>query len=148
MAELFEQFETARQPKRKQQLFGTIKSELETHTKLEEEFLYPAAEKTGDRELRDEVEEAHGEHDKMKQMLTEAEGFDPESGEFDATVAGLRGAVEHHVEEEEGQMFAEARRMFSEEDLVDMARRMKERRSELRSGNGKARSLVGRLIGR
>ncbi len=151
VADLFEQFESTKDPARKRDLLGVIKNELETHTKVEEELFYPAAEKTGEKKLQDEVEEAHGEHDKMKQMLNQAEGLDPESGEFDATVAGLKGAVEQHVSEEEGEIFPDARRLFTEEELVEMGRRIKERKSELHAGNGSrggGRSLVGRIMGR
>jgi hemerythrin-like domain-containing protein len=149
VAQLFEKFESAKDAKQKKSLFETIRSELELHARLEEDLFYPEAE---DRpELKDPVEEAEGEHAKMKQMLREAQGLDPESGEFDATVAGLKGAVEHHVEEEEGQIFPVVQRTFSEEHMQELAEKLQARRAELQRGNGakgEGKSLVGRLMGR
>lgn len=152
--QLFEQFDDAKDPQMKQRVFQQIRSELEVHARLEEEIFYPKAEQVGEKELKDEVEEAHGEHDKVKEMLRDAEGLDPSSGEFDAAVSGVKGAVEHHVEEEEGEMFEKARASMTEEDLVEVARRMAARRTELTAGagngavGGESHGGVGRLMGR
>jgi hypothetical protein len=151
VAQLFEQFEVASDGKKKRAVFEKIRNELELHARLEEELFYPEAESR--RELEGEVKEAHGEHDKVKQLLREAEGLDPDSGEFDATVAAIQGAVEHHVEEEERQMFPVIRESFSPDHRKELAQRMQQRRGELQragEGNtaGRGRSLVGRLMGR
>ena len=149
VAQLFEQYEVAKDGKKKRAVFDKIRSELELHTQLEEEIFYPEAESR--QELKKELKEAHGEHDKVKQMLREAEGLDPESGEFDGTVAGIQGAVEHHVQEEEQQVFPVIQQSFSADHMKELAQRMQQRRAELQRGNataGKARSLVGRLMGR
>ena len=145
VAQLFEQYDKPRTTARRSaQIFEKIRGELELHTQLEEEIFYPEAESRP--ELKKELKEAHGEHDKVKQMLREAEGLDPESGEFDATVAGIQGAVEHHVEEEEQQLFPAVQQSFSEDHMKELAQRMQERRGELQRGDatsGKGRSLVG-----
>jgi hemerythrin superfamily protein len=149
--QLFQQFEKAKEPRQKQRLFQSIRNELELHAQVEEELFYPRAEDQGDKDLKDQVEEAHGEHDKVKQMLREAEGLDPDSGEFDATVAALRGAVEHHVEEEENEMFDKVRERMTAADLKEMGRELEQLRSTIRPGNGGGGSdkgLVGRLMGR
>jgi iron-sulfur cluster repair protein YtfE (RIC family) len=150
---LFQQYEKAKEPERKRQVFQQIRNELEVHAQIEERVFYPKAEQAGEKELKEQVEEAHGEHDKVKQMLREADSLDPASGEFDALVSGVKGAVEHHVQEEEGEMFDKARGSMTEDDLAEVARRMTELRSELRAGagngsGGENRSLVGRLMGR
>lgn len=152
VAQLFEQFETARDGKKKRAVFEKIRNELELHARLEEEVFYPEAESR--QELEEELREAHGEHNKVKQLLREAEGLDPESGEFDATVAGIQGAIEHHVEEEEQRIFPVIRESFSPGHHKELAQRMQRRRGELKravGGNaaaGRERSLVGRLMGR
>ncbi len=151
VAGLFEQFEVAKEPARKRELFVRIKDALEAHTAVEEELFYPAADKAGQKKLKDEVGEAHAEHGKMKQMLEEAEGLDPESGEFDATVAGLQGAVEHHVEEEEGELFPDARKRLTPDALASLGRQIQAREAERQGGNGArrgGRSLIGRLMRR
>jgi hemerythrin superfamily protein len=151
---LFQRYEKAKEPEKKRQVFQEIRGELEVHAQIEERVFYPKAEETGEKKLMEQVEEAHGEHDKIKEMLREAEGLDPASGEFDALVAGVKGAVDHHVQEEEGEMFGKARGSMTEDELAEVARRMTELRSELRagagngSGAGESRGLVGRLMGR
>ena len=65
--------------------------------------------------------------------MGEGAALDPDSGEFDATVAGLKGAVEHHVEEEETEMFKEIRKAFSRAELQEMGQRMQELKRTLQT---------------
>ncbi len=148
--QLLQQFEKSKDAGKKKALFEKIRSELELHTQLEEEVFYPEAEQRG--ELKDLVEEAHGEHDKVKQMLREAGGLDADSGEFDGTVAGIKGAVEHHVREEEEEIFPVVDKTFSPDHLRELAEKLQSRRAELERGNSGMgeghKGLVGRLMGR
>jgi hemerythrin-like domain-containing protein len=132
VASLFKQFDEAKQPSRKQEIFRAIKFALEVHAKLEEEIFYREADEQGQKQLKELLEEARGEHNKVKELLRDAEGLDPDSGEFDAGVAAVKGAVEHHVEEEEGEMFPKIHTTFSADELRDLGRRMEERQAELR----------------
>jgi hypothetical protein len=132
VSKLFEQFDAATQPSRKRAIFQEIKVALDVHTALEEEIFYWEADLHGQQKLRQLLEEARGEHAKIKDLLRDADGRAPESGEFDAGVAAIKGAVEHHVEEEEGEMFPQIRTVFSEDDLRELAERMEARRTELR----------------
>jgi hemerythrin superfamily protein len=145
VARLFEQFEQAREPKRKQHVFREIKVALEVHTTLEEEIFYREADQHGQQKLQALLEEARGEHAKVKELIRGADGLDPESGEFDAGVAAIRGAVEHHVKEEEGEMFPQVRKTFSRDELRELGRRMEVRRSELRREAGPAKEKEGLL---
>ena len=132
VAALFEQFEAAKEPSRKKEIFREIKMALDVHTKLEEELFYREADQQGDEKLHGMLEEARGEHDEVKDLIHEAEGRDPESGEFDAGVAAIKGAVEHHVADEEGEMFPQVRTTFTPDELRDLGARMQERQAELR----------------
>ena len=147
---LLQQFEASKDAGKKKALFEKVRSELELHPRLEEEVFYPEAEQR--QELKDLIGEAHGEHDKVKQMLREAEGQDADSGEFDATVAGIKGAVEHHVREEEEEIFPVVEKTFSPDHMRELGERMQSRRAELQRGNSGMgegrRGLVGRLMGR
>jgi hypothetical protein len=145
VARLFEQFEQAREPKRRQDVFREIKVALEVHTALEEEIFYWEADIHGQQKVRELLEEARGEHAKVKELIRGADGRDPESGEFDAGVAAIRGAVEHHVKEEEGEMFPQVRKTFSRDELRELGRRMEVRRSELRREAGPAKEKEGLL---
>jgi hypothetical protein len=145
VARLFEQFEQAREPKRKQQVFREIKVALEVHTALEEEIFYREADIHGPQKMHQLLEEARGEHAKVKELIRGADGRDPASGEFDAGVAAIQGAVEHHVKEEEGEMFPQIRTTFSRDELLDLGRRMEARRSELRKEAAPTKAKEGLL---
>ena len=132
VAALFEQFDSAQQPSRKKEIFREIKMALDVHAKLEEEIFYREADEQGEQKLHELLHEARGEHEKVKDLLRDADGRDPESGEFDAGVAAVKGAVEHHVAEEEGEMFPRIRTTFTADELRDLGRRMEERQAELR----------------
>jgi hypothetical protein len=55
------------------------------------------------------VEEAEREHREVKRLVAEIRGLGPEDASLADRVAALQEAVEHHVREEEGEMFARAR---------------------------------------
>jgi hemerythrin-like domain-containing protein len=141
VSRLFKQFEDADDPSRKQQIFRNIKNELEVHAAIEEEIFYREAGQEAEGELREQLEEAHGEHNKVKELLAKAAEHDPDSGEFDAGVAAIKGAVEHHVEEEENEMFKEIRKTFSADELKEIGARMEARKKQLMMRG--SRELVG-----
>src|SRR5688572_15671138 len=76
VARLFEQFENAKQASRKRQIFERIQSELAVHARLEEQVFYRESEEQGRKKLLEHVEEAHGEHKVVKQLLRQADGLD------------------------------------------------------------------------
>src|SRR5262245_10741245 len=101
VADLFEQLETVGEDQQgKKKLFQQIKTDLETHTFIEESVFYPALEKH--EELRDIVNESYEEHRQVKNLLTEISELVDGSEKFDAKCTVLKENVEHHVEEEEG----------------------------------------------
>ena len=125
---LFESFEKAKEQDRdasKAELFASIKEELEAHTRVEEELFYPAfdraAEEDDDKEL---VLEAAEEHKQVKTLLAELSGMDPGDESFDAKVKVLMDNVEHHVEEEEGEMFPHAQKQLGSDTLEQLGERI------------------------
>src|SRR5690242_5141773 len=101
--ELFEQFESIEDETQKQALFDEIADNLAVHTVIEERFFYPAVRA---RQTEEQLEEAYDEHLDAKKILVDAMGHEDAPG-FDGKVAALKGAVLHHVEEEEGELFPE-----------------------------------------
>ncbi|HEX9443178.1 MAG TPA: hemerythrin domain-containing protein [Candidatus Binatia bacterium] len=115
--ELFKKAEKAEGNLQKQ-IFGQIKSELETHTHIEETVFYPAVEKI--EELKDMVLESREEHKQVKTLLREMESLASDSEKFEPKLKVLQENVEHHAEEEEeGKMFPKLER------LMDAATRQK-----------------------
>ena len=105
----------------KGELFNQLKDALKLHTKLEEQIFYPALENFD--ETRDLIKESYREHQKVDQLLAE---INPAAGDFANKLSELRRNVEHHVEEEEGEMFPKAERLLGQARLQEMGRQMEQ----------------------
>jgi hemerythrin superfamily protein len=121
------------QSKRKD-LFDKIDTELEIHAHIEETVFYPALETH--EELKDLVAKALEEHQEVKIMLEELEELGSESHDFGSKLQELIESVEHHVEEEEGEMFPKVREVFDESQLEQLGQ-------ELESAKGTAHRKAG-----
>jgi len=106
---------TERAEKGRNELFSQLKSELDLHAMIEEEIFYPALEDA--EETRDITLEAYEEHRLVKQLLAELEAEPKDTEEWTAKFSVLKENIEHHVEEEEGEMFKKARQALSEEEI-------------------------------
>lgn len=113
---------TERAVKGRDELFARLKAELDLHAKIEEEILYPALEKT--EEAHEITLEAYEEHRLVKQLLTELEAEPKDTEEWTAKFSVLKENVEHHVEEEEGEMFKKARQALSEEEIETLGEQL------------------------
>jgi len=106
----------------------SIATELEIHAKLEEEMFYPLLEPIAP-EL---IEEGADEHGSIRSMVADVHGADPASRELDRAMAALRNEVEHHVAEEESQIFAAAEHL-GHEHLTRLGAEMEDRRRTLKT---------------
>ncbi len=89
-------------------LASKIMEELRIHTTIEEEVFYPAVRKMSDK-LADAVDEGVQEHHVVKILLDEIEDLKPQSDEWVAKMTVVIESVEHHVQEEEDEMFPKVR---------------------------------------
>ena len=119
---------TERAAKGREELFARLKEELDLHAKIEEEIFYPALEDSED--TRDITLEAYEEHSLVKQLLAELESQPKDSEEWTAKFTVLKENVEHHVEEEEGEMFQKARKVLSEEEIDELGNRLQEAKKQ------------------
>ena len=100
---------------------------LTVHATIEEEIFYPAArEAEVDADLLDEAEV---EHASAKDLIAQIQSMSPDDELYDAKVTVLGEYVNHHVQEEEGEMFPKCRR--AKMDLAGLAEQLAERKSEL-----------------
>ncbi len=113
---------TERGVKTREELFTQLKTELDVHASIEETILYPELEKAD--ETHDITLEAFEEHRLVKQLLGELEKMDKGDEQWTARFTVLKENVEHHVEEEEGEMFPKARKVFTEEQAETIGTRM------------------------
>jgi hemerythrin superfamily protein len=125
--EMFDRFEKTRDGERKQKLVEQICHELEIHTQLEEEIVYPAVRAAiGDDDLMDE---ATVEHQSAKDLIDQLRGMEPDDELYDAKVTVLGEYIKHHVKEEQNEMFPKARE--ADVDLADLGEQMRERKRSL-----------------
>ena len=129
--ELFEELESA-SGKTKISVFNQIKTELELHTQLEEKIFYPALEKPS--ETHDLTLEAYEEHDVVKKLLKELSRAKTPNEEWEAKAKVLQENVEHHVEEEENELFPKADKALSDEEYETLGERMEAEKARKLSG--------------
>jgi hemerythrin superfamily protein len=119
---------TERAVKTREELFTQLKTELDIHAAIEEKIFYPVLEKA--EESRDIALEAFEEHRLVKQLLSELEAEAKDDEQWTAKFTVLKENVEHHVEEEEGELFKKARRVLSEEEIEELGTRMEKAKGE------------------
>ena len=119
---------TERGVKTREELFTQLKTELDVHARIEETIFYPELKKAD--ETRDITLEAFEEHRLVKQLLGELEKMDKGDEQWTARFTVLKENVEHHVEEEESDMFPKARKVLSEEQAETLGTQMEEAKSK------------------
>jgi hemerythrin superfamily protein len=135
---LFDKYEKLAQTKAetsdRQALAETICDMLTIHATIEEEIFYPAArEATQDDDLLDE---AQVEHAAAKDLIAQIKDMDAGDALHDAKVRVLGEQIDHHVEEEEGELFPEAKK--SDMDLLELGARMVARKNQLMAEQGES----------
>src|SRR5262245_50114206 len=125
--DLFAHYEAADNVATKRTLAEQVFVELETHTQLEETVFYPTVNEETD-EGPALVKDSLAAHETMKQLMQELQGMAQDTDAFDAKFHELIHNVEHHVEEEESEMFP-----LAEEELADDLDEMKEEMQELKA---------------
>ena len=121
VAGLFDQLESA-SGANKLSVFKQIKTELELHTHIEEKIFYPALEDP--EETHDLTLEAYEEHNVVKKLLQELGRARTANDEWEAKAKVLRENVEHHVEEEENELFEKAEKVLDEEEIEELGQQM------------------------
>ncbi len=110
------------------QLVRTVCDDLRVHTMLEEEIFYPAVREAIEDE--DIMNEAAVEHETAKTLIEQLENMEPDDPNYFATFTVLGEYVMHHVKEEEGEMFPQAKKA-KELDLEALGEQMRTRKEEL-----------------
>jgi hemerythrin superfamily protein len=121
-----------RATKQRETLVAQIERELKTHAQLEEEVFYPAFKAVSrGSDAEDLFYEAAEEHHVVDMVLPALKAANPKSHEFSAKAKVLKDLVEHHIREEEGQMFQQARSLFDEDQLRELGDLMQARRDSI-----------------
>ena len=136
VSSLFEQIEATTDTTTRQGLFTQVKQELDVHTHIEETILYPALKQPA--ETREITEEAYEEHQEVKDLLAELAATPADSEEWSDMIVELKENVEHHVEEEEQDMFKNAREVLDKKQLNELGARMEAEKSRLTTKSARA----------
>ena len=117
---------TERVVKTRQEGLAELKRELQIHEAIEEEIFYPALKQHA--EAKEIVLEAYEEHDVVDTIMGEIERTPVEDERWAAKFKVMKENLEHHIEEEEGEMFKHARDVFDRATLEDLGWQMKARK--------------------
>jgi hemerythrin superfamily protein len=118
--------------KQRESLVSQIERELKTHAQIEEEVFYPAFKSASrNTDAEDLFFEAAEEHHVADMVLPSLKAANPKSHEFKAKAKVLKDLLEHHIKEEETQMFVVARQLFDEDQLRDLGDMMQARRDTI-----------------
>ncbi|MGZ5408330.1 MAG: hemerythrin domain-containing protein [Aeromicrobium sp.] len=117
---------TERGVKTRTELFATIKGELTLHEIVEEEIFYP--ELKAHPKGKDIVLEGYEEHHVVDVLMGELESLDVSDEAWGAKALVMKENIEHHIEEEEGEMFKTARQVFDKAELEDLGARREARK--------------------
>ena len=120
---------TERGEKTRTELFATLKGEMIVHERIEEEIFYP--ELKAHPKAKDIVLEGYEEHHVVDEIMGELEALDVTDETWGPKCKVMKENIEHHIEEEEGEMFKQARQVFSDEELAELGDRMQARKDEL-----------------
>jgi hemerythrin superfamily protein len=111
-------------PKTRQNAMQGIVRALEHHTEIEEKVFYPAVRELGTKKAEEMIGEAYEEHHVVKLVLAELPKLEPGAENFESKMTVLKELVEHHVEEEEEEMFPMAERRLGQERSSELAQEM------------------------
>jgi iron-sulfur cluster repair protein YtfE (RIC family) len=142
--QLFEQEEhvTKKDGAGKASIFNEIKAALEVHATIEEEIFYPAVKEARSQHLKDEVREGYEEHKQIKSLLAQISSITPADETYDMKIKVLKEDVEHHVRDEEGEMFPDAKKFIDKTRLLELGSELEARKQQLEKNRASKPALA------
>ncbi len=135
---LFKELEKAKSAGPRRRIFEKIADALAIHATIEEKHFYPAAKK---KQTEDMLLESVEEHLQVKRVIADLLKLDAGDPTFMAKATVLKEDVQHHVEEEEDQLFPKVEKLLDDDELEAVATAMQETAAELQS-EGEPRATV------
>lgn len=130
--------------KTRETLFKELATELALHSKAEEMIVYPRLKEFD--ELRDKVMEGIDEHQEAEQLLGELADLAKDDKQWGVKLKELKQALEHHVKEEEDELFPEARDLIDADETMEMGTSVEQEKKEMMQGShGAAKEVFDRL---
>ncbi len=124
---------TTRGVKSRKELVAKIAANLKVHSIIEEEIFYPAFSNAGDNhdDAKMYFEALEGHRAAGDLVLPDLLATDPSSEKFSGRAKVLKEMVEHHIKEEEGDMFPRAKKLLDKAQLAELGERLERRKKEL-----------------
>jgi hemerythrin-like domain-containing protein len=131
LKQLMEQGEdtTERAVKTRAAVLQELAAKLTAHEKIEEDIFYPPLKEHP--KAKDIVLEGYQEHHVADLIMAELKDMDEDDERWGAKFKVLKENIEHHIEEEEGEMFKTARSVFSSEELEELGERMEQLKAQV-----------------
>ncbi|HEY8514582.1 MAG TPA: hemerythrin domain-containing protein [Candidatus Binatia bacterium] len=120
---LFREAKKAEDPEERLRILGEIEQKLDVHMMIEEEIFYPAVREVTGKKTEDLIPEAYEEHHVAKLAMLDLKQVDPDDERMKAKITVLEELIEHHVEEEEKEVFKLAEKLGAER-LAELAEEM------------------------
>ena len=121
-----------RATKSRDSLLSQVENEVKTHAALEEEIFYPAfKDAVRKKEEKQLFFEAAEEHHVVDMVISEFRDGETDPNSFAARCKVLKDLIEHHIREEEREMFPAAKKALGTDDLQELGERLLERKQEL-----------------
>ena len=120
--------------KTREELFTKFKSEMTVHERIEEEIFYPRL--TEQAKTKEIALEGFEEHHVVDMVMAELDDVPFDDETWGAKFTVMKENIEHHVEEEEGEMFKLARQALESDELEELGARMEARKKELQGASG------------
>jgi len=120
---------TDRGVKTREEFYTKVRAELQVHEAIEEEILYPALKEHP--KAKDLVLEAYEEHNVVDMVMAELDALPYDDETWGAKLTVMRENIEHHIGEEESEMFEQCRDVFDRDELAELGDRMEARKEEL-----------------
>ena len=114
-------------------LFEQIRHSVMVHAQAEEEILYPSMRNFRFMSGETKVDDAYREHQQIKDLLNDLETMDPNTDAFDTKFADFKTKLDHHVEDEESDMFVLLKDLMSTEHQEELGRRIQDRKMDLKA---------------
>ncbi|WP_025110116.1 hemerythrin domain-containing protein [Pseudomonas sp. H1h] len=129
---------TDRALKKRVDLLDKLEMEITIHTQLEEQILYPAFKEAGGKEQDEMYYEAKEEHRTVDSLvLPDLKSTDPSTPEFAGRVKVVKELLEHHIEEEETEMFPQAKKLLGKAKLNELGEQMEVMKASLKKSLSK-----------
>lgn len=130
LKKLFDQALENTEPGDRASLLHGIHAELMAHERMEEDVFYPAL-RAANEQAKEIVLEGYAEHHVIDVILDELMEVPEDAEHWKAKLKVLRENLDHHMEEEEGEMFKRAKDCLSKETLEEIGAKMQQAKTTM-----------------